>query len=438
MTDNSASLGTRLSKTDRPAIGVGVTGKDPEWVAVTLLRLRTLGFDAIVVPLTREPTESEQFARELDLTVLDRFPDVAGTTELNDQVRESARNEGYPGVILAVEGSQFDIEESVNRYESSEAYVVEATGRVTDYEAFSMVAIPAYNEAESIAEIVEEAKSYADSVLVVDDGSTDKTATIAEEVGAITVSHRRNKGYGEALNTIFHVAGTRGIEHLAVVDGDGQHDITDVQRMFSVLDDDEVNVVIGNRFDGSSDIPLFRRLGLSVINVTTNAVFRSIGSDRWISDTQSGFRAYDRQSISLLAEEERIGKGMEGSIDTLSHCVRHGLSVREIGTEISYDVANPNTHRSISHGLRLVRNIVRLIEVERPITFLGVPGLFSLAIGVGFGYWTSINYIETADFPIGLAITAMFFSLTGLFVIFTAVILHALADFHQLVTGADV
>jgi hypothetical protein len=71
-------------------------------------------------------------------------------------------------------------------------------------------------------------------------------------------------------------------------------------------------------------------------------------------------------------------------------------------------------------------NILRTVERDRPVTVLGIPGFVSVLVGIGFGYWTFTNYISTGTFPLGLAVTATFFALAGVFASFTAIILHAL------------
>ena len=109
--------------------------------------------------------------------------------------------------------------------------------------------------------------AYADCVLVIDDGSTDETVTRAYETGATTIEHERNWGYGAALRTAFEEAARRDADHLVVLDGDGQHNPSDIPRLVAEQERGDAEIVIGNRFvDGhESTIPLYRRLGLRAI-----------------------------------------------------------------------------------------------------------------------------------------------------------------------------
>ena len=186
--------------------------------------------------------------------------------------------------------------------------------------------------------------------------------------------------------------------------------------------------MIGSRFVGDrrSDIPVYRRLGLRVVNVITNLSLGSVGSDHRVEDTQSGFRAYNDAAIGSLADDGAVGAGMGASTDVLHHARQHGFEIEEVGTRIEYDVESASSHNPIVHGIALVSNLLRTIERDHPIAFLGVPGFLSAFIGLGFGYWMLTNYIKTGAFPTGIAIAAVFFLLIGVFACFTAIILHSL------------
>jgi zinc transporter ZupT len=122
---------------------------------------------------------------------------------------------------------------------------------------------------------------------------------------------------------------------------------------------------------------------------------------------------------------------MSASTDILYHAHEHGYEFEEIGTTIDYDVDDPSSHSPITHGLTLVGNILTTIERKRPILILGVPGFISSFVGVGFGYWTLSNYINSGTFPLGLATTSGFLVLAGIFTCFTAIILHSLNTHFQ-------
>ncbi len=222
-----------------------------------------------------------------------------------------------------------------------------------------LVGIPAYNEASTIESVVTDALVYADDVVVVDDGSTDETAKLAKAAGATVIVHPENRGYGATIQTLFTRARESESAYLVTLDGDAQHDVSDISTLIEACDDSDASVVIASRFLGESrsDIPLYRQFGLAVINTLSNLAIRLRGGSTAISDTQSGFRAYDANAIETVADAESIGLGMDASLDILFHVVSHGHSIAEVPTTINYNVDESSTHNPVIHGFTLIRSI---------------------------------------------------------------------------------
>jgi glycosyltransferase involved in cell wall biosynthesis len=290
------------------------------------------------------------------------------------------------------------------------------------------VGIPAYNEATTIGKVVRGANQYADEVVVVDDASNGDTAAIAREVGATVSIHDRNRGYGGALKTIFAEAERRGTEQLVVIDGDAQHDPSDIPGAVETQRETDADIVIGSRFtsDAETELPLYRRVGLVIVNSLTNLSMGVLRRRSWVKDTQSGFRTCNRQAITTLSDHNDIGEGMHASTDILFHGHKQNYELTEIGTDINYTVEDSSTHNPVAHRLKLVSNILKTIEHERRITSLGAPGSLSSFAGIGFGYWTFSTDLSTGTFPMGLVITSTFFAMAGIFACFTAIILYSL------------
>lgn len=223
-----------------------------------------------------------------------------------------------------------------------------------------MVGIPAYNEADSIADVVASVAVYADEVIVVDDGSEDETSERALVAGATVVTHERNRGYGGALSTIFAHARAAGAGHLVVLDGDGQHDPADIPVLVDTQRETGAEIVIGSRFVGNSNsvIPSYRYFGIAVVNAITNLSMRLKYSPLGLSDTQSGFRAYGKDAIETIADTEDIGHGMDASLDILFHAAQEGYDIKEVPSEVDYEVQNPSTINPVVHGLALVRRLI--------------------------------------------------------------------------------
>jgi hypothetical protein len=165
--------------------------------------------------------------------------------------------------------------------------------------------VPAFDEEGAIGAVVEEIRGFdpAIDVVVVDDGSTDGTAAHAGAAGAAVVRLPFNLGIGAAVQTGFRYALEHGYDVAVRLDGDGQHDPSELPKLLEPLTKDEADVVTGSRFrsddnDDSYRPPLARRLGISWF-----ARLVSLLSGQRVTDTTSGFQALNRRGIALFASE---------------------------------------------------------------------------------------------------------------------------------------
>lgn len=330
------------------------------------------------------------------------------------------------GVVGGIEGTNNGTVAHATEADAASELVPAERDQTTDLETDPipavcdvLVVIPAYNEGNTIGGIVEQACPYADQVVVVDDGSDDDTAVQASIAGAIVIEHERNRGYGSALKTAFEVAQRYSARHLVVLDGDGQHDPADIPRLVGAQERTDAQLVIGSRFiaGATSNAPLYRRFGLRLINSLTNLSLRVSRVASRVSDTQSGFRAYDQLAIETLAADRTIGDRMEASTDILYHVYRNNYTVEEVAIAAEYDVANANSHAPLSHGAVLVRNILQTMGRERPVAVLAVPGFGLTGIGISLGY----RALTVRTIPVGLVLVSLILVLVGLYACVTAI-----------------
>lgn len=423
--------------TDVPAVGVVATPANSEAIPAAVLRAKRHGFDVILTAVD-DAVSGFQLATELEVRTVAPPERQPRRVDPWDRLTAEARAAGFPGLIAHRDPAcPIDYDRSYRHAMDTDRYTVEAAATpVVEATPQILAAIPAYNEATSIEGVVTGALEHADEVFVVDDGSTDDTATIAREAGATVLEHEQNSGYGGSLKTIFREADRAHADHLVILDGDGQHDTADIHTLVDSQRECEAELVIGSRFEPESNttFPLYRRAGLFVVNTLTNLGLGIVRPSGWIGDTQSGFRAYDRTAIVSLADDDTIGDEMGASTDILHHAHHHSFTIDEVGTTVSYDVDNASSQNPIAHGLHLVTNILRTVEEERPISSLGIPGLLSAACGSGFAYLTIANYIDSGTFPLGLALVSIFFTLAGIFACFTSIVLHSLNKHSRRVT----
>jgi glycosyltransferase involved in cell wall biosynthesis len=163
--------------------------------------------------------------------------------------------------------------------------------------------VPARNEEGAVGSVVAEIRAFDErmDVVVIDDGSTDRTATIAAAAGAYVVSLPFNLGIGAAVQTGFKFALEHGYELAVRLDGDGQHDPGELPKLIAVLDRDEADVVVGSRFvDGHGDHrgPRARRIGIVFFARLVSALTR-----QRVTDTTSGFQALNRRGVAIFAAD---------------------------------------------------------------------------------------------------------------------------------------
>jgi hypothetical protein len=298
--------------------------------------------------------------------------------------------------------------------------VINPSPPTTEARGSVVVGIPAYNEEKTIADIVTEALTYVDDVLVVDDGSADRTAEKAEEAGATVVRHDQNRGYGSALRTIFVEADSREFDKLVIIDADGQHDPSDIQKLVDAQRTTGAGVVIGSRFarDGGTDAPLYRRVGLTVVNTLTNLGLRLAFATPHITDTQSGFRVYDAAAIETISQTETLSEGMDASIDILFKTARDDHDIIEIPIDITYDVEDANTHHPVVQGLVLLVNILSRLYSVRPGLLLTTFATLCLVVGGGLALAVLSTSLLTRAALVLIATVCLFLSVILLRTVF--------------------
>lgn len=162
-----------------------------------------------------------------------------------------------------------------------------------------LVLIPAWNEEATVADVVVAARSLLGcEVLVIDDGSSDRTARVARNAGAMVVSHPFNLGVGAAIRTGMRVASDQGRRHVVQLDADGQHETADAKRLLDLVESDEADLVVGSRFGaGSPEYHVSRTRG-TMMRLLSRIVSRRIGVV--VDDTTSGFRAFGPAALELF------------------------------------------------------------------------------------------------------------------------------------------
>lgn len=281
--------------------------------------------------------------------------------------------------------------------------------------------IPAYNEDRFIGSVVLKTRQYVDQVIVVDDGSTDETAAIAEQAGASVLRHERNQGKAQALNTGLRHARSLRPRAVILLDADGQHDPAAIPALLAPIEAGAADMVVGSRFLGvPSKIPRWRVFGQRALTVATN-----VASGTALSDSQSGFRALSPRAVERLVFRPEGGFSIESEMQFLVH--QHSLSVQEVPVVVTYH--EPAKRNPFGHGMQVVNGILALVSQHRPLFFFGVPGMIILTLGIALGVVVVDTYNTYAELAVGYALISIFLSLVGLQTVFTGIILHTIRAF---------
>ena len=282
------------------------------------------------------------------------------------------------------------------------------------------IGIPAYNEEKNIASIITKLKKITDSIIVCDDGSSDMTSDISKNLGAIVITHKKNMGYGVAINSIFQKAKEVNSDLLVTFDADGQHRVEDIEKVVEPIKNNTADLVIGSRFlDKKSNVPNYRKIGIKVITKITNVSIK-----KKLTDSQSGFRAYNKQVLSQISPSD-IGMGI--STEILIKSSSKGLRIMEVPVTILYS-GDTSTHNPVSHGTSVLLSTIKFTSIEHPLKFYGIPSVIFLIIGGIFTTLAIQYYIDVGRLNSNLTLIGGGTVLIGIIFLICAILLYSLVS----------
>jgi UDP-N-acetylglucosamine---dolichyl-phosphate N-acetylglucosaminyltransferase len=220
-----------------------------------------------------------------------------------------------------------------------------------------IIVIPAYNEEATVAQVVRDAIRVADAVVVVDDGSRDRTSALAGEAGAIVVRHAVNRGLGGALGTGIAAAVKLGATAVVTMDADGQHRAADAGRVFERIAKGDVDFVIGSRMlrgeqggQAEGKMPIHRVLFNAVGNLLTYLLFNV-----WVTDSQSGLRGLSRRAAETV---DLRTNGMEVSSEFIKEAHTKRWQLAEISIPAIYTDYSLSKGQSFGVGIKTAAKLI--------------------------------------------------------------------------------
>jgi len=284
-----------------------------------------------------------------------------------------------------------------------------------------VIGIPAYNEEKNIAGIISSLQELDYLVIVCNDGSSDHTRKIAEKMGAIVVNHQKNMGYGAAIKSLFVKAKEIDCDILITFDGDGQHNVSEINDVITPLVSKKVDIVIGSRFlgEGENKIPKYRKFGIKAITKIS-----SLSQNLDIKDTQSGFRGYNKKALNEINPTEN---GMGISTEILIKASKKELKIIEVPIIINYE-GNTSTHNPASHGISVILSTMKFTALDHPLKFYGIPGVVLLVIGLFFIVWTLHEFSLHRTIITNIALIAVGTTMLGTIFLLTSIILYSMVS----------
>lgn len=287
-----------------------------------------------------------------------------------------------------------------------------------------IIYLPAFNEAETVGRVLESLPRKIEGVsqielLVVDDGSTDGTASISRGKNASVISHLRNRGLGIAFQTAVNYAIDRDVDLLVSIDADGQFDPGDIPSLVGPILAGTAHMVTANRFsDGKPEqMPGSKYWGNKQVSRIISAV-----SGIHFSDVSCGFRAYSREALLHL---NLFGK-YSYTHEAILNLVYKGLTIAEYPIKVKYFKQRESKIASnlFRYAYNMTKIIFRSVLDYRPLYFFGNLGLASLAIAFVFIAFLMVRYFITGAFTpyksfgfIGLG-----FAIFGLLILFIGLV----------------
>lgn len=258
--------------------------------------------------------------------------------------------------------------------------------------------LPAHNREIQIGTLVLKTRKHVDHVLVIDDGSTDRTGEMAQLAGAEVIRNPVNMGIGAAIKSGFEYVGRNGAKVILTMDLNGDQNLEVIPRLINPILKGEADVVSG----------------------------------AWRMDINNGFSTYEKQgSIQAFARHtlpafKFKSNGKTTGKDILNEAVNAGLRVKEVEMGVNKRIVQTNEKQE-SHTFKTLINIFEDIELSEPLYYLIIPGLVCTIIGMGLGLNILNDFIMGEILKFWPTFFMMILTISGVFMTFTGIILHSVS-----------
>ncbi|PWR71782.1 glycosyltransferase family 2 protein [Methanospirillum stamsii] len=280
--------------------------------------------------------------------------------------------------------------------------------------------IPAFNEELTIGMVVMLSLKHVGKVVVVDDGSSDRTSEIAWLSGADIVKLEKNQGKANAVRAGIARVKEIGCSTVVMLDADGQHNPNEIPILIAPIISKKADMVIGSRqlSEECNDIPAYRRLGQVTLDMATN-----MGSSFKCTDSQSGYRAFSKKALDNF---DFPSEGYNIESDMIEHFSRLGLAIAEVPITVRYEVPFKHKKNPLSHGMDVLTHIIGIIGYRRPLLTFGLGGTVFSMVGIVFGLFAFNQYYSSGKFVFFPTMCSGVLLVLGMLLITSGLILNTL------------
>jgi glycosyltransferase involved in cell wall biosynthesis len=262
------------------------------------------------------------------------------------------------------------------------------------------ILIPALNEEETIGKVIDSLPKKLNSInkiniIVVNDGSTDKTAKIAEEKGAIVIDHKKNRGVGKSFQDGLEKAIVLKSDIMVSIDADGQFDAKEIPKLIQPLIDNEADLVSGSRFIDPKYIPE-KMPRIKVWGNRRVAKLISWATGQKFHDVSCGFRAYSKEAMLWM---NLFGK-FTYTQETFLDLTYKGLIIKEVPVTVQYFEGRKSRVASNvgAYAFKAFNIIFRTVKDYHPLKFFGLSGSFLFIVGLGLDIFVFTHFINNGTF----------------------------------------
>ena len=235
-----------------------------------------------------------------------------------------------------------------------------------------LIVIPAYNEEKTIGSVIKGISNVAQTadIAVINDGSSDRTETVARDAGAFVINLPFNLGYGAALQSGFKYAVRHGYRYAIQMDGDGQHNPSSLISLVNEIEKNNADVVIGSRFlgDNNYNAPALRKIGMKIFSIITNFI-----TGQKFTDPTSGYRAINSDILKFYSNDIYPVDYPDADVIIMLH--QAGFRIMEIPVDMNPSLTGKSMHSGLKPIYYLFKMMLSIFVtlLREPISFTTSP-----------------------------------------------------------------